>query len=441
MEEASEKKRGRWGRRLLIAAAVLLFACAALVLAIPIMILYLPLPTIKIDASKYLKGKSATLVNNHQVAAKITISRGDRGGFRVCAAGQMLDWPFSATANVRFGFIRAQGDVSAELSGTGLRLVANFDARSAKDWRFAALVPEARLSSDDAVLGRILSRLKLSAVSNVTCSGEMTLSAEGECTPKRPLPAWSLQGSAKDVDAEMCVGSTAVRVNNLRFRFGAKGLADRREISPMFPRADSIEAAGVVMTNVFASIRATDRAYLITEAGADCAGGELKLYALFLDPEKLSTGATIYVDGVDAGEVLKRIRGFNGEATGRLHGKLPFYLKDGKTLRFKDAYLFSTPGEPGKVRIADATPILDNLALGGVTEDARDNLSKALANLDYTVLKVQLRRGEGNGDSSLSLKLEGSATHGKTTVPVNINVTFRGDQDLLIDTGMKIKRR
>lgn len=440
MSEANEKK-GRWGRRLLIAAAALLLVIAALALAIPVAILYAPLPNVNVDVSRYLKGKTAALFDSHRVTARLKVRRGERGGFRIRADGRLLDWPFSATANVRFGFIRAEGDVSAELDGTGLRLVANFDARSAKDWRFAALMPDVRLSSEDAVLGRILSRLELASVTNLTCSGEMTLSVEGECTPKRPVPAWSLEGSVKDAAAEMCVGSTAVKVNNLRFRFGAKGLADRREISPMFPRADSVEAAGVMMTNVFASIRATDRAYLITEAGAECAGGELKLYALFLDTVKLSTGATIYVDGVDAGYVLKRIKGFSGEATGRLHGKLPFYLRDGKTLRFKDAYLFSTPGETGKVRIADATPILDNLALGGVTEDDRKNLAKALADLDYTVLKVQLRRGEGGDDSSLSMKLEGSATHGKTTVPVRLDVTFRGDQDLLIDTGMKLKRR
>ena len=209
----------------------------------------------------------------------------------------------------------------------------------------------------------------------------------------------------------------------------------------MHPRADCIEAGGVVMTNVFASVRATDRSYLVTEAGAGCAGGDLRMYALFLDPEKLSAGATIYVDGVDAGKVLSHVSGFRGEATGRLHGKLPFFLRNGRELRFRDAYLFSTPGEKGKVRVADAGPILENLARGGVPEDTRDNLSRALANLDYTVLRIELRRGAGADDSSLALKLEGSAAQGRTTVPVNLDVTFRGDFDQLIDTGMKFSRR
>ena len=110
-------------------------------------------------------------------------------------------------------------------------------------------------------------------------------------------------------------------------------------------------------------------------------------------------------------------------------------------LRFRDAYLFSTPGETGNVRIADASPILDNLALGGVPEDTRANLAKALCNLDYKVLRVVLRRDEDGGDSSLSLMLRGSATSGETTVPVNLDVTFRGDLDQLLDTGMKFTKR
>ena len=123
------------------------------------------------------------------------------------------------------------------------------------------------------------------------------------------------------------------------------------------------------------------------------------------------------------GEVLAHVSGFRGEATGRLHGKMPFFLKDGRELRFRDAYLFSTPGETGRVRVSDPGPILDSLALGGVPEDTRDNLAKALGNLDYTVLRVVLRRGE-KGAFALSLMLRGSATCGKTTVPVNFDVSL-----------------
>ena len=80
-------------------------------------------------------------------------------------------------------------------------------------------------------------------------------------------------------------------------------------------------------------------------------------------------------------------------------------------------------------------------ALAGVPEAERENLSKVLADLDYNVLKVELKRGKDGEDSSLGLKIEGSATRGNTTVPVNLDVTFHGDLDQLINTGMKLRRK
>ena len=419
---------------------MLTLVLAAFVLAVPLVLLFAPLPTIDFDASPYLGEAASKLVVDKRVTAKIKVRRGDGVWLRMEATGGLLGWPFTARADVKFGFVRAGGNFTLSLDNTEWRLSGAFSARSAKNWRFSANVPKTKFSSEDDVVGRILSNLELSSVSNIACSGLFSLSAHGECTPELPVASWSARGELKDVSASLTADGAPVSAKNLRVAFGVTGIADRMDIMPIFPRVDSIEAAGVVFSNVFASVRATERSLLVTEAGADCAGGELRLYSLFLDPQRLSAGATIYVDGVDAGEVLSHVSGFRGEATGRLHGKMPFFLKDGRELRFRDAYLFSTPGETGRVRVADPGPILDNLALGGVPEDARENLAKALGNLNYTVLRVVLRRGK-EGGSSLSLMLRGSANSGNTAVPVNLDVTFRGDLDQLIDTGMKFTRR
>lgn len=439
VEANREKKRGLW-RWLFAAVAALALALAASVLAVPLALLYAPLPELDFDASPYLGESASKLFADKRVTARMKVRRDNGVGLRMDAAGSILGWPFTARVGVKFGFIRADGKFALSLTGTEWRLSGNFDARSPRHWRFSANVPETKFSSEDDVVGRILSNIELSSVSNIACSGSFSLSARGECTPKLPVASWSARAALKGVSASLTAGDAPVSAENVRVSFGATGIADRTDIMPMFPRADSIEAAGIVLSNVFASVRATERSLLVTEAGADSAGGELRLYSLFLDPQRLSAGATIYVDGVDAGKVLAHVSGFRGEATGRLHGKIPFFLKDGRELRFRDAYLFSTPGETGSVHVADPGPILENLALGGVPEDTRANLAKALGNLDYTVLRVMLHRGEG-GASSLSLMLRGSASSGNTTVPVTLDVTFRGDLDQLVDTGMKFTRR
>ena len=432
------KRLWRW---LLWTGISIVALIAVFILSIPFLLTHIPIPPLDFDVSPYLKGKAAEIVTCKRVTANVAIQRGKPDGFRIRAKGKILDWPYSASAHVRFGFIRTDGDVTLSLDGTDWKAYADFSARSPREWSFSANVPETHVTQDNAILASILEKGIPPSVSNIVFSGRFSLKADGSSTKKRPVPAWSVRSALTGVNAELEVGGRPARIEGLGVRFGVDGLADHRDIAPLFPRANAVEFAGFTLSNVFASVRATERSYLVTEAGASCGGGELKLYSLFLDPEKLNAGATIFVDGVDAGGVLSHMSCFHGEASGRLHGKLPVFLKDGKTLRIKDAYLFSTPGEKGNLRITDAKPILDNLGHGGVDKATRDNLEKVLANLDYDILKVELKRGKDGEDSSLGFKIEGSATHGATTVPVNLDVTFHGDIDQLVDTGMKLSKR
>ena len=417
--DATAKKPRRLWRWLLWTAIVGTVAIVVFVLSIPFLLTHIPIPTLEFDLSPYLKGKATEFVTCKKATANVKIKRDRTDGFRIQAKGKLLDWPYSASAHVRFGFIRADGNLALMLDETDWKAYVDFGARAARNWHFTANIPETHVTQGDAILSSILSKAMPPAISNLVFSGKFRLDAGGDCTPKRK-PA---------------------SIDGLKVRFGADGIADHRDIAPLFPRANSVEFAGFTLSNVFASVRATEKSYLVTEAGADCCGGALKLYSLFLDPKSLNLGATIFIDGVDAGEVLSCISAFHGKASGRLHGKLPFFLKDGKTIRFKDAHLFSTPGETGNMRIVDAQPIIENLALAGVPEPERANLSKVLADLEYSVLKVELKRGKDGEDSSLGFKIEGSATRGNTTVPVNLDVTFRGDIDQLINTGMKLRRQ
>lgn len=445
MKEERDKGEAPRARRLIkaagVLAVVLAVVLAALILSLPYLVTLVPLPMIELDLTPHLGKKVASIVPSKKVTVSLDVRRGAGGGYRIHADGQILGWPYHASGHVRFGFWRAKGDVALSLDRTTWRMNADFDVRGTKEWSFRASVPELRIDQDDRLVAPFLAQLDGQAVSNLVFAGSLALEAEGASTRARPVPSWSVKGAVRGVDARLFAGGRDVRVENLRVRFGAQGIADHVDVAPLNPRADAVEFAGFALSKVSASIRATESSYLVTEAGASCCGGELKLYSLFLNPERLTAGATVFVDGVDAGEVLAHVAAFKGDASGRLHGKLPFFLKDGRTLRLKDAYLFSPPGETGVVRVSDATPIVDNLALAGVDTSTRANLEKALANLTYSVLRVELRRGARGEDSALALRLEGSATQGRATVPVKLNVTFHGDLDQLVNTGMNLTRR
>ena len=151
--------------------------------------------------------------------------------------------------------------------------------------------------------------------------------------------------------------------------------------------------------------------------------------------------ATIALDGVDAGDVLMHLKGFNGEASGRLYGKLPItYLKADNRFELKYTYLHSVPGEKGRLKIFDAKPFIDNMALGGMQQEDCDNLSKALTDLSYDVFKLSLYPEE-DGRQALSVKLVGKYEHDLVTIPVSLEITFHSNLDSLLKEGLKAIRK
>ena len=437
----SGKRKWWWLLYVAVAFAVL---CAALVLFAPTIIVSVPYPTMTFDLSRLLGEKASALVSNRTARVDLDIRRGQMGGYSVRVSGTVLDWPFLAQASVRPAFrflgVDLSGECEAWIEGSPWSLNAEFDASSSGEWRAKIDVPEIEVSESDPVLAHLLSRCQMPAISNLVFRGLFGLKAEGARTNGLPVAKWSAAGQLKDVGISCMAKGKAVEVTNLRMGFGASGIANHVDVRPMFPRADCVSVSGCVLTNVFASIRATETAYLVTEAGAGCCGGELKLYSFFLDAKRLSAGVTLFVDGVDAGDVLRLMKGFSGEASGKLYGKIPLRMKNGEELSLKSAYLHSTPGESGRLKVYDPKPVVENLALGGVPEATRANVAKALADLTYSVLRLSLQPEE-NGGMALTVKLAGSATHGGVTVPVSFEVTFHGDVEQLINTGLKTAMR
>ena len=111
-------------------------------------------------------------------------------------------------------------------------------------------------------------------------------------------------------------------------------------------------------------------------------------------------------------------------------------LRNGK-IRLGNLYLYSTPGEKGSIRMDDPEPLVENLAAGGLPAETRDSLSKALRNLSYEVLKLDLRPDK-DGASSLSVGIRGSARSGDVEVPVSLQLNFHGDIERLVNLGIGI---
>jgi len=362
------------------------------------------------------------------------------------AKEKLSELGFPSLVRMDLGYAWCKGP---ELAGTlNLRLMDSpVEARASfgiglGTWHARLRVPTAELTESDPTFVKLLSSNPLpKGVSNLTFRASLSLEASAERTWRTPVPVWSAKAPVRIDSAALVREERPIAVEGLSVTLGASGIADRREIAPMFLRTASANVNGFAMTNLTAAIRATERALLVTEAKAGFCDGTVNLYSVFLDPKTLNAGFTLFLDDIDAGKVLSLVKGFRGEASGRLHGKLKLFLKDGgKKLRLGNAFLYSTPGETGKLKMTDAAVVTDNLALAGIDESSRQNVANALTDLDYSVLKLDLKHGAGR-TATLGVRLDGTATRGKMSAPVNLNLNFNGDIEQILNTGLDLSNR
>ena len=461
MEEKTRKRKRRIWPWVLLGLAV---TFGTLIASTSVFLVSHKFDTRTFDLSPYL-GSATNMFESTTATVGFSISS-HYDGYRVTANGMLLDWPYTLKVDVvpafRFFGVDVKGDVNFSLDDTPWRLWARFSASSSGDWR----VEDARLdatafSDGDPVIRQILSRVQIPAVSNLVFNGDVAIRATAERTKKVPVPRWSASCKLANVALSCFVGEQPVVVENMRLNVGALGIADYVDIMPIRPRAECIMASGFTFSNVFATVHVeehtitltnatasatgptttniVERMLMVSEAGASCCGGDARLYS-FVNGKKMLK-ATIALDGVDAGDVLMHLKGFNGEASGRLYGKLPItYLKADNRFELKYTYLHSVPGEKGRLKIFDAKPFIDNMALGGMQQEDCDNLSKALTDLSYDVFKLSLYPEE-DGRQALSVKLVGKYEHDLVTIPVSLEITFHSNLDSLLKEGLKAIRK
>ena len=330
-----------------------------------------------------------------------------------------------------------EGNLRIALTDTPWCVRADF-AGSCCEWTASVKMRETEFNESDPALAELLKRYPIAAVSNLTFSGSVALDASAVRTVHKPVAVWNVRLPIRNLAARATVEEKSYALEGFSVTPAASGIDDHIDIAPMFLRINSIDANGFPLGKLSASIRASEKSLLVTEASADVCGGKVALYSLFLDPKTFNTGFTLFVDDVDTGDILTHFKGFRGEASGKLHGKIKLFVREGgKALRLSDAFLYSTPGEVGKLRMEDASPVTDNLALAGIDDATRANVANALADLDYSVLKLNLRRTDRKA-ATLSVNLNGSATRGKTSVPVNLTLNFNGELEQIINTGLRI---
>lgn len=327
----------------------------------------------------------------------------------------------SATAGARVE--GTAWDVSAEAASEGGAFAAS------------ASLPNASFDQDDALLAPLLRAFApadLAPRFAGLVTGVVTVAREAGA----PVPEWSASARLVDLRAEGRVGEQDASLSGLRGYVRVDGFGSHADLQPFGVLFKEARLGRTALDAGSFWFRGGGDSILLTEGRAGFCGGVVRVYALHMNLASLDAGFTVLLDGLEAGELLGLFPDVHGTATGRLYGKLPLAIRKGSAVRLRDAYLFSPPGQVGRIELEDPALVVDKLRASGVPEEACASLEQALRNLDYDVLRLDLTRGE-DGENRLAIRLDGSAAEGKKKTPVNLRLNLNGDIEETINVAIE----
>lgn len=363
------------------------------------------------------------------------------------AASFPVELPLNAlSAELGFAFAEAHGlDCTAKghihLAPCEWDVPVTFRATPDGAFSCVASVEDLHLTEADPLVMAALAVAKAVGAQlpgDIAFSGDLSASAKvhvGGAAPK-----WSAKAAIDGLALSFKAGTVPVVVEGGRARGAAEGVAGLTRISPCFVGFDSATIGAIPFGKGRATLLPDEKSLVISEASAGFCGGAVRLYALYLDIARLSAGFTLYLDNLRLSEALNLFPQLAGsEATGSLHGRLPMHCTAEGEVRLGEGFIYTPPGEAGNVKVANSEAIEALLAQAGLPPPVSANLSKALADLDYDVLRIDLVSPREE-DGRVAIRLQGKSRDGQIVTPVNVNANVNGPIEKFLNTAIRMAR-
>jgi hypothetical protein len=142
----------------------------------------------------------------------------------------------------------------------------------------------------------------------------------------------------------------------------------------------------------------------------------------------------VYADRIDMGEALMMAFPFKGKIDGVLYGRVPVGIDRGR-VKLYPGFLYSLPGQGGKIVLDDSRQMLGLLEQAGIRGDVQAPLSKALSDMDLSAIKMDLAPREA-GDETLSIRLTGKSNFKEWPAPVDLSLNLNGPIEQLLNIGL-----
>jgi hypothetical protein len=146
------------------------------------------------------------------------------------------------------------------------------------------------------------------------------------------------------------------------------------------------------------------RSVLVEKSHFNWCDGKVDAPAIRLTSGRQDYSLILYCDRLNLAKVLEQFGAASVEAQGELNGKIPIRYKQGQ-LSFQDGFLFTTPGETGKIRMTDTEILTAGIPEGTPQYVQMELARKALEDYDYAWAKLNLTT-EGD-DLLLNMQLDG----------------------------------
>ncbi|HRR32541.1 MAG TPA: YdbH domain-containing protein [Kiritimatiellia bacterium] len=212
-----------------------------------------------------------------------------------------------------------------------------------------------------------------------------------------------------------------------------------RTIESPFVSFTEAKAGNVRFGRGRVDFQVTNRGIFVDRAEVGWCRGSLNAYSVNWEFANPSDDFVVYADRIDLGEALMMVMPFKGRMEGVLYGRFPVGIDKGH-VRLAPGFLYSLPGQGGVLRLEDSEQMRSLLDRSGIKGDVQGPLAKALSDLDFNTLKLDLEPRE-DGEGTLRIKLVGKSNDRAWPAPVDLNLNLHGPLEKLVNMRLDMSRQ
>ena len=269
---------------------------------------------------------------------------------------------------------------------------------------FQTQIPETRIQFQrEPPAGDIQINLEklLPQAAGVMVNGRLSL--EGDLIFRKPGMSGSL--TSRINNAKLVVPEKKISIEGIKMAVALPDLPNIRSAPQQQLFFEKADGGGIMLSNGRIEFQIESlKSLFIEKSQFNWSDGNVDAYAIRISPGAENYRFILYCDRLNMAKVLEQFGAAKAAGEGTLNGRIPLQYSNGK-LSFDDGFLFSTPGETGKIRLTD-TEILT----AGIPPDTPQYLQMELARealKDYDISWAKLNITSEGEDVLLRMQLDG----------------------------------